>query len=834
MSTIYLLHYNNYYNRIVKKEDDINDYLVSPYLIATLSNVNFNPNDGVDTELIIGTGAWDKKEIPDYLIEWNDTDDYSRWFVLECSRTRSGQYKLILKRDVIADNYEAVVSAPCYIEKATLPDTNNLIFNQETDSFNQIKTSETLLKDTTNIPWIVGYLSSKDADKDDGEITPTIEGVNRGFSNYDLTYSTKESFWQAYTSKYNTTHTASQANLFNDIYGDMSYDIKFDSISAGRRIQQSFTIGESGVVNNGSEIIFNSGASTSPLYITRYLGSTETNNSTVITRAGNAIANRLSEIRTTILPYMENQLKRNSIDSLTDILENNGKVVYISGTNEYFKIAVTKTPNFTASDVYVNGSTNPTLSSAFNDLITDYVNGSGVLLQTWHYEAPEQPLSSAAYVLNYNNKTYYNYHVQLTKINLETVDITLPSAALRPHLNDAPYDMFCMPYGSCKFYSNGTEKTLAAPFDKATAFNIAMAMSAEWAGVGFIYDIQLLPYCPLNEEALVFNTSGEFQGIELGSALGKVGTIAKDNNVYGYIPFLYQSKFEINLDYSINIDNYKVQNQTDLWRLCSPNYGSYFDFNAAKNGGVVNFNVDCQYKPYTPYIHINPKFNRLYGNDYNDPRGLICGNEFSLPMITDQWETYQYQNKNYQNIFDRQIQNMDVNHKIDKTEAIWSGIAGIGTGAASGAFVGNLIGGSKGGFIGAGIGAATSAVGMGIDLANLDKRYNESKSFATDTFNMQLGNIQALPNTLTRVSSFNNNNKIFPVLEYYTCTPEEKQAFENKLYYNGMTVNVIGSISQYQQPEKTFMKGRIIRLELEDDTHMLQSIANEIAQGVYI
>lgn len=47
--TLYVLNYNNYYNRILKKEDTLSAYLDSNK-VYELSGVNFNPNDGVNTE----------------------------------------------------------------------------------------------------------------------------------------------------------------------------------------------------------------------------------------------------------------------------------------------------------------------------------------------------------------------------------------------------------------------------------------------------------------------------------------------------------------------------------------------------------------------------------------------------------------------------------------------------------------------------------------------------------------------------------------------------------------------------------------------------------------
>ena len=40
-----------------------------------------------------------------------------RWFILECVRTRNGQYRISLKRDAIADNLEDILNSTCFIEK---------------------------------------------------------------------------------------------------------------------------------------------------------------------------------------------------------------------------------------------------------------------------------------------------------------------------------------------------------------------------------------------------------------------------------------------------------------------------------------------------------------------------------------------------------------------------------------------------------------------------------------------------------------------------------------------------------------------------------------------
>lgn len=163
MDILLLRGFNNYFNRIVKKYTTLANYKSNSASFLEFTGINFNPNDGVVTELILGSPAqqesnaplaWDILGTPDYLIcseTSNGTTTIKfRWFVLESERTRDGQYKLALKRDVIADHFDEIMSAPCYVEKGLITDVSDpLLMNSEGSRVNQIKQNETLLKDAT-------------------------------------------------------------------------------------------------------------------------------------------------------------------------------------------------------------------------------------------------------------------------------------------------------------------------------------------------------------------------------------------------------------------------------------------------------------------------------------------------------------------------------------------------------------------------------------------------------------------------------------------------------------------------------------------------------------
>lgn len=197
-----LLHYNNYFNRIIKKKDTIADYKAADANYKEVSNINFNPGDGVNTSLVLGlgqNGSIFEGEDFDYLVEYETIGDIDyirgRWFIIEQDRKRGGQYELTLRKDVIADNYLDVVNSPIFLEKGYIDDVNDpLLYNSESMSLNQIKQSEIPLKDETQCGWVVGYIPSDafpkvepEYDRVEKKVTVPMEAdINvKGLSSWD-------------------------------------------------------------------------------------------------------------------------------------------------------------------------------------------------------------------------------------------------------------------------------------------------------------------------------------------------------------------------------------------------------------------------------------------------------------------------------------------------------------------------------------------------------------------------------------------------------------------------------------------------------------------------
>ena len=788
MSTIYLLKYNNYYNRIVKKEDTLGAYLTQDCLLDTFENVNFVPADGVDTTLVVKHEGPN----PDYLIVADGNDIESRWFVVESDIIRGGQYRLTLHRDVIVDSYDLVVNAPCFIEKATLSNDDPFIFNGENMTFNQIKQSETLLKDETQSAWVVGYIP-KDAFPDGA----TVTGDAILDDSADITVAGIEN-WEYYQYQ-NTDFKA----LLTDYTTTGEVRIKVTSSSATAPLKDvPFGITKGGIAYLDT---ITPGAGSPGYSVTVPYNQNDT-----IYAAEKAIKNGCPQqwntgvVKASILLSLKEYIGAHSITEISDFTSLNNKIIYDSNTQLYSRVILSK--EIKNENVRINSSTIPNLYNYLDEKITKEVSADGMTFT----------IEGAANVNTYKTEfSYEAYRITLEQIP-QQVTATISKPAARYHLEDQPYDMFAIPYSDdLEIYKNGTKLFNA---NKSIAVNIATQITAA-TGSANVYDVQLLPYCPVRYCILADGT------FDVKTA--KVDYVQdKNKNNIGIILWATTSSFTVNINKEITSTNPKIENMTDRWRLCSPNFNGQFEFSVAMNGGVDYFNVDCTYKPFNPYIHVNPNFKKMYGQDFNDARGLICAGDFSLPQVTNAWADYQLNNKNYENIFNREIQNLQVQQKAQQIGDIVSTFGGIAGGAAGGALVG------AGGAIAGGV---ISAIGGAADIAINEKLRAEAMDYKRDMFGMQMGNIQALPSNITKTTAFTYNNKIFPILEYYTCTDEEKTALTNKLKYNGMTVGRIGKIADYlANANDQYIKGRIIRIEgVSDDFHYYKAISDEIYKGAF-
>lgn len=951
MNLLVLKGFNNYFNRIIKRYTTLADYISHSESHYDFANINFNPNDGVTTTQILGSEnqkdaggpdlvplAWEKDGNPDYIIAY-ETEQVgiatvqvirSRWFIIESVRTRNGQYSLKLKRDSIADHLDTLVTAPAFIKKGTVSDDNPLVVNSEGVTVNQIKSGETLLKDKTGSAWIVGYLSKDFVDKSDPDNPISVQVPDGDYESITIEDLSDELDVSAgVLEQILVTDPDNQVRFVND-YVEI---VAWLNVPDNSNLEQKIT-----AKSTNDLVSFSSGSQSQPpsdynKTVAVWKPSSAFTNPFTFNAALGAIKpvynNWLAAVnshRTTLKsnwstytghPYLSKKVYNKLVD-----LQKNGTLIYKAGL--YYQIEIGSSSVVPTGETYSVGQDNPVMSSIISDTISTWNNSSSWLTL--------EARNSGQVFINYNELTANIYLTnKLSNVNVPTASVNISTS--RNGVLNQPFDMFAMPFNDTLVVNGNDEYEVTGDY----AQKLAIALMATETK-GQIYDLQLLPYCPIpeiaetdsinitgksenydynwidytgpmevvdtadiaailneyspgdyeaiatyqstvddtdlvdwgwdahanttNPEALEefelwkdyaskrktvvggkskFEVYGQVQDEQVFEAADVTVTIWFKYNTTGtvhrsIIVYPKRNSFSVALDYNLTLkESMKIDSQTDLYRLVSPNYQGSFDFNVAKNGGAVNgFIADCTYKPYTPYIKVAPNFSWLYGSNYGDCRGLICGGDFSIGFYSDIWQEYQLQNKNYQNIFNREIQNLDVNQSIQRTQQYVSGGLNIVRDTIAGGVGGGLATGSPYGAIaGAAIGGAGSAIGYGVDMNLMERSLQEQRQFSIDKFKMQLENIQALPYTLTKVGAFNINSKVFPFLEYYTCSEQEKEALKLKIQYEGMTVGVVDILGNYMGGG--YVQADLIRNEsIIEDSHLLDDIYIELTKGVYM
>lgn len=791
---LYFLKYNNYYNRVLKIGSDyLPDY--EDYFVGTVPGSRFNPHDGVST-VLDSTPYMEEDNLPDYCLVGEGTEVKSRWFVIDAVRIRQGQYNFTLYRDLLADFYNEIKEAPVFVEKGTLSATSPLLFNQEDITFNQIRKEPTLLYDKTECPWVVGYIPSN-AFEENKTISKTI-GLAAEDADFEVEHIEDWEYANlvgrpvylnptpTVRARYNTTEIRGYSKQLKSYLVNASTDsVSKETVEPPHQGDWEGTYGwqppEPINLRTFKDGLF--ADETTKGYIDGFVNGTYT----PITQA---IASSLDDI--------------------------NGQIIKDTTTNLYYTIRVENTPFQEEKMLNAANSLRTSIKNAF-------LSSFGT--------APNTGSTTNTTFSIYTEGTQYTIYLDQFFLTLSTT-----IGPDRYHLEDQPYDMFCIPYGEINITD---DQTFGFTSTRAAA-SIATEITRD-LGAGSVYDVQILPYCPIpyavSEGPVIDPRRIKHSFITDGA-----------NNKISAIFWCRSSSFQVELPYSIPKINtalgIKVASQTKKYRLTSPNYNGAFDFDPQKNGGVTHFAADCTYKPFNPYIRVYPVFNGLYGyGGQYDARGLILGGDFSLPRVESAWANYQEQNKNYQAIFDRQIENIEINNKYQRVNEYFGAFTGAGSAAMSGAITGAMMGsggGAYGAAIGAGAGATLGIAGGIADLVMNEKLRSEAIDFTKDNFGYQLGNIQAIPTSLTKTSALSINNSLVPMLETYECTTQETNAFINKMMFNGMTVMTIGTIDEYMNQKVfadgyNYFKGKLIRLDtIADDTHIINAIANELNKGVYL
>lgn len=823
--------YNNYFNKILKKPQ--NPYIMSQYEEYEeklyLTDVAFNPNDGVTAYHVIPK---DIDEIGDYLLVSDSSDIVlSHWFVIEAKRYRVGQCMVTLQRDLLVDYYSNIRTAPAFIERGMLSNDDPMIFNDEGLQYNQIKTEVKPLWDNTECGWIVGYLAKEsDLDDENVEANVTIDSATADYT-YSSWNDAPEILRDLVTgAKKYRTEVQYELQIKNPGYvrvEDKTHSYYMDYIKT------SFNgVGYRYNNKNASDFILRSDGTVATARSTKHLlrtfnfrkdDSNPAYASEVIDRMNDYLLWSIKQTQSSVdsIYDLKNQDYKETIDAFSD------KIVEVGGTKYKIK---TNTYSETITDIL---SDHPSLDSLVRTKImerdalyyfrTIFVNSLGVI---------QNNVDLANLEFEFNCQTTVLEASELGQV----AKMVMPNHANRQETIDAQYDIFAIPYPLNNFGKDGTAKFATSPLGIQTitvSSEVSLAMAQRLAVLfgSKLYDIQLLPYCPVN---LPNNGRAHAPVKPFSDEIG-CKDITVNDVIKSFVIFASHSQID-GVVYNNWIDkssDSKTQKILYKYRLSGGNYASMFDFTPDMNGGVDYFVYYCNFKPFKPFIKVNPYFNYLYGREeFKDANGLILSGDFSISRVSEAWTEFMNQNKNFEAMFDRNIMSIERANEVSKLSSIFGAVAGTVGGAVAGGMAGSKAG-PYGAVAGAVVGGTAAGVGGAIDVNNQEMLRQDSLSSQYDMHAFQIDNIKALPNTIQKVTTLTVIDKVVPVLEIYECTETEKKAFSDYIKFNGMTVGRIDQIANFEE-EGGFIQGRFLRLEgLTEDYHLANAINTTFQAGFY-
>lgn len=776
--TIYLLSDYNKYSDRILKNDDISD--LQSYICYTATKINFSEGDGVSTTIILNKDMLDPRN-PDYLIAHREYsyEKESRWFILSANKLRTGQTEYQLRRDLIHDNLDFVKNSTLKVNRGYVGLDSPYIYKAEDISVNELLTSRTPLIDDTGFSWAVAYIAKKGSTVDESSSWDTKE-VAFGSAGVNA-YETFSSY-DEFKSKYYAGKTYVSSIITR---------VPFRVMIAGAGTYNQYT-----AITN--ETLGTSEFSGSSKYT--YLFTT---NST------GKMPSKLNE--TNMSATIRKNLDSISKSSYNSIISNYGGGNVVKIGDVLYNITYQASKTELLSKTY-SGISDPIVLEALSEMgetPSDYHDGGTI---------------------------YVTYAKETIDFKLEVISWkadTLTLSTTRHMTRDAQYDIVFAPYKHNEF----TETQYSPDSCKNLIENLSV-----YLGTSCVYDAQLLPYCPV-DWIDVDAMSGDIRLEHLVEGVDY--TISTNGTAILFYADTANRSFIISKDLGDYIDpmKSKVDYVTKKYTMVSPNFSSEYHVPAYENGGVDFIHVDQTLLPYSPWIKLHPRFAHLNGANLEDNRGLILGGSFNLTMLTNAWSEYVYNNANYSQLFDSQIAYQKYQNKMS---LISSGISAVSSAISTGTAVGtglSIMPGTAafGAVAGTIAGGVSLAAGIA-DLAVQNDMNKKSIEYETEQYNLSLGNMKAQPSTISKITAFNINSLIWPVLNVYDCTDEEKSQVEKYFDYNSYRLDVIGKISDYvkHSDDYTFISGSLLRTNQEvsgvtqGDYNYISNINSELQQGIYM
>lgn len=765
--------------------------------------VHLDTPDTINGHIVYNLGAL--PSLPTYLVD-NDTD--RRFFITGYTQLSGVKYQLSLLRDVISENPSLWQQETAYIsaglatdynkyKRWDLPYTNTKVkedrlningkssffvyyvntqtLNSDAQNNTNVLSEEDLKISYTSIPGITGYdysvanIAALDnsqlinyAGNDVGAIN-TVKDVNVSFNWVgDIPYTTLSS-GEGYNGPYATGKWFKYKmtyNLEEPAENSFSYSI----LDSAGKYPSYYVDADNALTGNVLHI---------PMLLKNLMVYNFQNRDGFFNNYGNSKYAMRDQLKAVMTSYFSSFNPQNQ-ETVSSVDKYVGKIIYNEADKKVYTV------DKSTSDYQLGGNLHKNYYTAFVNTIKNI---------SFPYYFIENGNSTINYGAN-DIKGYGNF-ISYTA-NQSIITYTLRELGVATSFNfNFKANTRKLPRSSVRcvnIVSDDTENGISDS-DIAQTLMLAQANPTNPAtDTGRILDVQFLPF------SMATATNENF----------------KINDTPIKAMFLDADDLEFYTDMA---DLTAINKECDTIKIVSPSRASQYLFRPYNNDGIMEFRTKITLRPYNTIIYVRPSTKGLLMYDYDDKDCLIISEDFSLTAVTSEWTNYIYNNRNYNDVFERQIQGREFERtwerKIEEAQKKsdeWTS-RNISAQKAS-TYTGNLpIISSVAGAIGTAFQDQTY-----LQMAQIDRQYNEATyqegiQLSRDLFEMQLENIQSQPIVPSKISTL--DAKLLPgvYLEYYSSNPSELQAINDFYKFNGNRIDAYGTFSQYLG---WFVRGKII------------------------
>lgn len=464
--------------------------------------------------------------------------------------------------------------------------------------------------------------------------------------------------------------------------------------------------------------------------------------------------------------------------------------------------------------------------SFFNGYDT-FIDNSGYFKST--YEDIDVPVYATSY--SYNNML----QEQVSYSILQPEDTGTLVLDIVNQLVSEPFYIMCFPLFDCTINLKNESWNIS----RDVAFSIFNTVIQYLSGEnGYLVDAQIYPYCPDIDKK-----QSEFKN-------------PKGEDRYPFFSVMssnYERECSVDL---LPYEDIKKDYICRQYSIVSPDQSGKYSFNFydyKEKPGTLNIVIKTSLKPYaiiSSAIILRDE-DVLAGKTY--PSDLIgcqsTGSGFECSLSTNQFQQYVRNNSNYDKFFAKDQEALQKQHQVEKVNekvsAVVNTISAAAMGTIGGGSLGATIGGSVGGPVGAGIGLAGGMVSGGAIAAGtvagmMAWQYKENEKLRQyeeklqqEKFDLTIGTIKNLPNTVSRISSFNEiiMQDFWFVIETYECSDDEIKIVDRFIENYGYGIGVYDFFQNFVR-DKWFIRGSLISSNMPVNLHEIAK--KELAGGVYI